>query len=60
MTTPKPTLLAFHGSGSNATIHTVQLARLTRVLKDHFQIESLQGILSPLHLPPSIHPSLPY
>ena len=40
---PKPTLLAFHGSGSNATIHTVQLARLNRVLKDHFTIESLNA-----------------
>ncbi|KAJ4374410.1 hypothetical protein N0V86_007275 [Didymella sp. IMI 355093] len=41
--TPKPTLLAFHGSGSNATIHTVQLARLNRVLKDHFTIEYLDA-----------------
>lgn len=41
----KPTLLAFHGSGSNATIHTVQLARLNRVLKEHFNIESLEGTL---------------
>lgn len=40
---PKPTLLAFHGSGSNATIHTVQLARLNRILKDHFTIESLDA-----------------
>ncbi|KAF3006745.1 hypothetical protein E8E13_009807 [Curvularia kusanoi] len=39
----KPTLIAFHGSGSNATIHTVQLARLNRVLKDHFTIESLEA-----------------
>ncbi|KAJ4361666.1 hypothetical protein N0V95_001650 [Ascochyta clinopodiicola] len=39
----KPTLLAFHGSGSNATIHTVQLARLNRVLKDHFEVESLEA-----------------
>ncbi|KAF2125822.1 hypothetical protein P153DRAFT_298984 [Dothidotthia symphoricarpi CBS 119687] len=39
----KPTLLAFHGSGSNATVHTVQLARLTRLLKQHFEIESLQA-----------------
>lgn len=39
----KPTLLAFHGSGSNATIHTVQLARLNRVLKAHFTVESLEA-----------------
>ncbi|KAJ4399541.1 hypothetical protein N0V91_009366 [Didymella pomorum] len=39
----KPTLLAFHGSGSNATIHTVQLARLNRILKDHFTVESLDA-----------------
>jgi predicted esterase len=39
----KPTLLAFHGSGSNATIHTVQLARLMRFIKPHFEIESLEG-----------------
>lgn len=39
----KPTLLAFHGSGSNATIHTVQLARLNRTLKDHFNVESLEA-----------------
>ncbi|KAF2824738.1 hypothetical protein CC86DRAFT_46276 [Ophiobolus disseminans] len=39
----KPTLLAFHGSGSNALCHTIQLARLTRVIKDHVNIESLQA-----------------
>jgi hypothetical protein len=39
----KPTLLAFHGSGSNATVHTVQLARLMRVIKGHFEVESLEG-----------------
>ncbi|KZM24831.1 uncharacterized protein EKO05_0003482 [Ascochyta rabiei] len=39
----KPTLLAFHGSGSNATIHTMQLARLNRVLKEYFHIESLEA-----------------
>lgn len=39
----KPTLLAFHGSGSNATIHTVQLARLNRTLKEHFNVESLEA-----------------
>lgn len=39
----KPTLLAFHGSGSNATVHMVQLARLTRVIKPYFDIESLEG-----------------
>ncbi|KAF2744864.1 hypothetical protein M011DRAFT_428592, partial [Sporormia fimetaria CBS 119925] len=39
----KPTLLAFHGSGSNGTIHTVQLARLTRLLKPHFDIKALDA-----------------
>ncbi|KAI4936903.1 uncharacterized protein J4E92_001628 [Alternaria infectoria] len=39
----KPTLLAFHGSGSNATVHTIQLARLMRVIKDHFEVESLEA-----------------
>ncbi|KAF2476973.1 uncharacterized protein BDR25DRAFT_251450 [Lindgomyces ingoldianus] len=39
----KPTLLAFHGSGSNGTIHTVQLARLTRHLKTHFNIISCEA-----------------
>lgn len=43
----KPTLLAFHGSGSNATVHKVQLARLTRVINPYFQVESLEGTLSP-------------
>lgn len=43
MSSAKPTLLAFHGSGSNATIHTVQLARLNRVLKDHFTLEPLDA-----------------
>jgi len=43
MSSPKPTLLAFHGSGSNATIHTVQLARLNRVLKEHFTLEPLEA-----------------
>ena len=42
----KPTLLAFHGSGSNATIHTVQLARLMRVIKPHFNVEALEGMLA--------------
>ncbi|KAF2676135.1 hypothetical protein K458DRAFT_322676 [Lentithecium fluviatile CBS 122367] len=41
--TVKPTLLAFHGSGSSATIHTVQLARLGRLLKPHLDIESLEA-----------------
>lgn len=41
--TVKPTLLAFHGSGSNATIHTVQLARLSRHLKEHFDIISCEA-----------------
>ncbi|KAF1919105.1 hypothetical protein BDU57DRAFT_443527 [Ampelomyces quisqualis] len=39
----KPTLLAFHGSGSNATVHTVQLARLNRLIKKDFHIESIQA-----------------
>ncbi|KAF1945731.1 hypothetical protein EJ02DRAFT_451143 [Clathrospora elynae] len=39
----KPTLLAFHGSGSNATIHMVQLARLMRAIKPHFSVESLEA-----------------
>ncbi|KAF2449987.1 hypothetical protein P171DRAFT_405638 [Karstenula rhodostoma CBS 690.94] len=39
----KPTLLAFHGSGSNDTIHIVQLARISRFLKPHFEIEALCG-----------------
>lgn len=38
-----PTILAFHGSGSNSTIHTIQLARLARFLRPHFDIESLTG-----------------
>jgi hypothetical protein len=54
----KPTLLAFHGSGSNATVHTVQLARLMRVIKDEFEIESLEGKLTAfLPLEPSSHPN---
>jgi len=40
-----PTILAFHGSGSNSTIHTIQLARLTRFLKPHFDLESLTGTI---------------
>jgi hypothetical protein len=39
----KPTLLTFHGSGSNATIHTVQLARLMRFIKPHFNVLSLDA-----------------
>ncbi|KAF2275476.1 citrinin biosynthesis oxidoreductase-like protein CtnB [Westerdykella ornata] len=39
----KPALLAFHGSGSNGTIHTVQLARLSRLLKQHFEIVALEA-----------------
>ncbi|KAJ4361929.1 hypothetical protein N0V83_010870 [Neocucurbitaria cava] len=39
----KPTLLAFHGSGSNATVHTVQLARLMRAIKPYFNVESLEA-----------------
>ncbi|KAF2196118.1 hypothetical protein GQ43DRAFT_445404 [Delitschia confertaspora ATCC 74209] len=38
-----PTLLAFHGSGSNATCHTVQLARLNRLLRPHFNIIALEA-----------------
>jgi predicted esterase len=40
----KPTILAFHGSGSNGTVHTVQLARLARLLKEHFEIVSMEGM----------------
>lgn len=44
----KPTLLAFHGSGSNASVHAVQLARLMRVIKSHFNVEKLEApFLSP-------------
>ena len=39
----KPTLLAFHGSGSNSTVHTVQLARLMRTIKSEFEVESMEG-----------------
>jgi hypothetical protein len=39
----KPTILAFHGSGSSAMVHTVQLARLTRVIGPDFDVESLEG-----------------
>ncbi|KAI8936694.1 hypothetical protein NX059_007086 [Plenodomus lindquistii] len=39
----KPTLLAFHGSGSNATVHAVQLARLMRVIKSQFNVEILEA-----------------
>jgi predicted esterase len=39
----KPTLLAFHGSGSNSTVHTVQLARLSRHLRKDFEIESMEA-----------------
>ncbi|KAF2875496.1 serine hydrolase FSH [Massariosphaeria phaeospora] len=39
----KPTILAFHGSGSNGLIHTVQLARLSRHLKDQFNIEQVEA-----------------
>jgi hypothetical protein len=41
----KPTLLTFHGSGSNDTIHSIQLARMARFLRAHFEIESLSGKL---------------
>ncbi|OAL52912.1 hypothetical protein IQ07DRAFT_584918 [Pyrenochaeta sp. DS3sAY3a] len=39
----KPTFLAFHGSGSNGTVHTVQLARLMRAIKPYFNVESLEA-----------------
>ncbi|KAL5116851.1 hypothetical protein ACEQ8H_005203 [Pleosporales sp. CAS-2024a] len=39
----KPTLLAFHGSGSNSMIHTVQLARLMRLLNPYFEVESIEA-----------------
>jgi hypothetical protein len=48
----KPTILAFHGSGSNATIHTVQLARIMRVVKPHFNVEALEGVFALLLLLP--------
>ncbi|KAF2029316.1 hypothetical protein EK21DRAFT_68016 [Setomelanomma holmii] len=41
--TVKPTLLAFHGSGSNATVHRVQLARLMRVISPYVNVESLEA-----------------
>lgn len=41
--TIKPTLLAFHGSGSNAMIHTVQFARLSKYLNPTFEIVHLEG-----------------
>lgn len=40
----KPTVLAFHGSGSNAMVHSVQLARLMRVAGSDFEFESLEGM----------------
>lgn len=40
----KPTVLAFHGSGCNAMIHTVQLARLNKAIGSDFEIESLEGV----------------
>ncbi|KAF2649337.1 hypothetical protein K491DRAFT_721743 [Lophiostoma macrostomum CBS 122681] len=40
---PKPTLLAFHGSGSNGMVHTVQLARVSKLLRPHFDIISLDA-----------------
>ncbi|CAI6333120.1 unnamed protein product [Periconia digitata] len=39
--TPLPTLLTLHGSGSSSLIHTIQLARLTRLLKPHFNLHHL-------------------
>jgi hypothetical protein len=46
---PKPTLLAFHGSGSNGMVHTVQLARLSKHLRPHFDIISLDGTYGDVH-----------
>jgi len=43
MSNQKPTILAFHGSGCNATIHTVQIARLSRLLNPHFNIRHIEG-----------------
>jgi hypothetical protein len=40
----KPSILAFHGSGSTGTVHTVQLARLNRHLKFDFEFVSLEGV----------------
>jgi hypothetical protein len=56
----KPTLLAFHGSGSNATIHTVQLARLMRVIKGHFEVESMEGVYTKIPVASLLHASSPY
>lgn len=53
----KPTILAFHGSGSNAMVHTVQLARLNRVIGDDFNIESMEGTSIVTSIPPPIRPS---
>lgn len=41
----KPVVLAFHGSGSNAMVHSVQMARLNKVIGSDFEIESLEGML---------------
>ncbi|PVH99759.1 hypothetical protein DM02DRAFT_493913, partial [Periconia macrospinosa] len=38
-----PTLLTLHGSGSSSLIHTIQLARLTRLLKPYFTLTSLNA-----------------
>ncbi|PSN68015.1 citrinin biosynthesis oxidoreductase-like protein CtnB [Corynespora cassiicola Philippines] len=42
-TTSKPVILAFHGSGSNAMIHGIQLARLVRHLKSTFNVVPLEA-----------------
>ena len=42
----KPTVLALHGSGSNAMIHSVQMARLNKAIGSDFQIESLEAPFS--------------
>ncbi|KAF2264872.1 citrinin biosynthesis oxidoreductase-like protein CtnB [Lojkania enalia] len=43
MAPAKPTILTFHGFGSNATVHTVQLARLSRLLRPTFEIVTLEA-----------------
>ena len=39
----KPTILAFHGSGSNVFCHRVQLARLNQKINKEFNIYYVQG-----------------
>ncbi|KAF2817599.1 uncharacterized protein BDZ99DRAFT_565320 [Mytilinidion resinicola] len=40
---PKPSILCFHGSGSNAMIFNVQLARLARLLRPTFDLVILDA-----------------